>query len=321
MVLYFFRFMNNERIKIRKRGLMYIKNYSKFHCIIAFPIKPSSDSAGIDQSSAKIWSASFRLDRDVSSLFPFINAEVDDALYYDNPAHVRFLLDGFRCFLYPDTVAVHFFESRAAAKEFIPGFLDFLNAVHGRKKDIRPNHNQIRHIPVTDILKILPKNNCKKCGYPTCVAFAADMARGRAISDKCPDLASPAFETAQFHVFDNNKNVIDAVNLPISTAGMKVRIKSLQDRIVELEKNVKHPDTGRAAARSLEKLKTTDFNLTHREIEILKLIAKGNTNNEISGLLFISPHTVKSHMINIFNKLGVNDRTQAAVLATQNGVI
>lgn len=300
---------------------MFIKNYSKFRCIIAFPIDPSSDSADIDQSSAKIWSASFRLDRDVSSLFPFINAEVDDALYYDNPAHVRFLLDGYRCFLYPDTVAVHFFESRAAAKEFIPGFFDFLNAVHGRKKDIRPNHDQIRQIPVTDILKILPKNNCKRCGYPTCIAFAADMARGRAIADKCPDLASPAFETAQFPVLDSNKDVIDAVNLPISTAAMKDQIKTLQDRIVELEKTVKNHDTCRTPARTSEQLKATDFNLTDREIEILELIAKGNTNNEISGLLFISPHTVKSHMINIFNKLGVNDRTQAAVLTTQHCII
>ncbi len=304
---------------------MFIKNYSKFRCIIAFPIDPSSDSAGIDQSSSKIWSASFRLDRDVSSLFPFINAELDDALYYDNPVHVRFLFGGFRCFLYPDTVAVHFFESQAAAKEFIPGFIDFLNAVHGRKKYIRPNHDQIRQIPVTDILKILPKNNCKRCGYPTCMAFAADMARGRAIANKCPGLSSPAFETAQFPVFDSNKNVIDAVKLPISTSGMKVQIKSLQDRIVELEKTVKNSISDLAAIRTSQRtsqqLKTTDFNLTHREIEVLELIAKGNTNNEISGFLFISPHTVKSHMINIFNKLGVNDRTQAAVLATRHGII
>ncbi len=300
---------------------MFIKKYSNFRCIIAFPIDPSSDSAGIDQSSAKIWSASFRLDRDVSSLFPFINAELDDALYYDNPAHVRFLFDGFRCFLHPDTVAVHFFESRAAAEEFIPGFIGFLNAVHDRRKDIRPNHNQIRQIPVTDILKILPKDNCRKCGYPTCMAFASDMARGRAIAGKCPGLASPAFETAQFPVLDSNQDLIDSVSLPISTAGMKVQIKSLQDRIAELEKTAADPGTGRTTARASEQLEAAHFNLTHREIEILERIAKGDTNNEISGHLFISPHTVKSHMINIFNKLGVNDRTQAAVLATQHGII
>ena len=63
------------------------------------------------------------------------------------------------------------------------------------------------------------------------------------------------------------------------------------------------------------------FGLTEREIAVLKLVAEGLTNTEISNSLFISPHTVKSHIIHIFNKLGVNDRTQAAVLATRYGII
>ncbi len=300
---------------------MFIKNYSKFHCMIAFPIDPSSDWADIDQSSADIWSASFRLGRDVSLLFPFINAELDDALYYENPSHVRFLFDGYRCFLYPDTVAAHFFESRVAAKEFIPGFIGFLNGIHSRKKNIRPNHDQIRQIPVTDILKILPKTNCRKCGYLTCMAFAADMTRGKTIADKCPELAPPASEMAQFPVLDSNGDITDAVSLPISTAGMKTRIKTLQTRIAELETAIKSSDPGHNTTTASEPLETPVFNLTQREVEILELIAKGHTNNEISGFLFISPHTVKSHMINIFNKLGVNDRTQAAVLATQHCII
>ena len=61
--------------------------------------------------------------------------------------------------------------------------------------------------------------------------------------------------------------------------------------------------------------------LTYREIQVLRFVAEGATNNEISDSLSISPHTVKSHVIHIFNKLGVNDRTQAAVWATRNGVI
>jgi DNA-binding CsgD family transcriptional regulator len=300
---------------------MFIKNYSHFHCLIAFPLDPLSDSSGIDQSGAKIWSASFRLDRDVSLLFPFINGERDDALVYENPVHVRFLFNGYRCFLYPDTAAVHFFESRDAAKAFIPGFIDFLNDIHSRKEEIRPNYDQIKQISVTDILKILPKTNCGECGYLTCVAFAAAMARGKAVADRCPGLSSPAREMAQFPVLDRNNTIVDAVNLPISTAGMKARIRSLQNRITELEDAIKGPGSGRNATTVAEPPAPLILNLTQREMEILELIAQGNTNNEISGRLFISPHTVKSHMINIFNKLGVNDRTRAAVVATQHGII
>lgn len=63
------------------------------------------------------------------------------------------------------------------------------------------------------------------------------------------------------------------------------------------------------------------FDLTARELDVLRLIAAGLTNGEISEALAISRHTVKSHVIHIFNKLGVSDRTEAAVLAARLGMI
>lgn len=61
--------------------------------------------------------------------------------------------------------------------------------------------------------------------------------------------------------------------------------------------------------------------LTHREKEILRLITEGYTNTQVSDALGISPHTVKTHVIHIFNKLGVSDRTQAAVMAIRYNLI
>ena len=61
--------------------------------------------------------------------------------------------------------------------------------------------------------------------------------------------------------------------------------------------------------------------LTRREIDVLKLLAEGLFNKEIAVKLDISERTVKNHVSNIFKKISVNDRTQAAVFAIKNNLI
>lgn len=58
--------------------------------------------------------------------------------------------------------------------------------------------------------------------------------------------------------------------------------------------------------------------LTPRERQILSMIANGAANDEIAENLCISPHTVKTHLYNIYTKIGVPNRTQAALWATKN---
>ena len=62
-------------------------------------------------------------------------------------------------------------------------------------------------------------------------------------------------------------------------------------------------------------------NLTKRELEVLKLLAIGMYNKEVAEKLDISERTVKNHVSNIFKKLEVTDRTQAAVFAIRNNLI
>jgi DNA-binding NarL/FixJ family response regulator len=61
--------------------------------------------------------------------------------------------------------------------------------------------------------------------------------------------------------------------------------------------------------------------LSERELEVLRLLAEGKTNQEIAAELIISPTTVKTHVQNILTKMGVSDRTQAAVHAVRHGLI
>ena len=61
--------------------------------------------------------------------------------------------------------------------------------------------------------------------------------------------------------------------------------------------------------------------LTARELEVLTLIVKGQSNKEIAASLKISEATVKSHINSVLSKLGVTDRTQAATTALQRGLV
>lgn len=71
--------------------------------------------------------------------------------------------------------------------------------------------------------------------------------------------------------------------------------------------------------RDVEKNKVNE--LTRRELEILKLLAEGLFNKEIAYNLKISERTVKNHISNIFKKICVADRTQAAVFAIRNNIV
>ncbi len=81
--------------------------------------------------------------------------------------------------------------------------------------------------------------------------------------------------------------------------------------IAELNNYLIHKNT------DLDKIKT----LTKREMDVLKLVAMGEFNKDIANRLDISERTVKNHIFNIFKKIDVSDRTQAAVFAIKNDLI
>ncbi|MGJ5813833.1 response regulator [Paludibaculum fermentans] len=76
------------------------------------------------------------------------------------------------------------------------------------------------------------------------------------------------------------------------------------------------PDTARKLAD-----RVTLSSLTPREVEVLRQVAGGMRNKEIAAELGISEETVQGHMKNILSKLNVNDRTAAAIVAAQRGII
>jgi DNA-binding NarL/FixJ family response regulator len=80
--------------------------------------------------------------------------------------------------------------------------------------------------------------------------------------------------------------------------------------------------TSAVATRLMERMRSPTVEaLSTREIEVLKLVARGANNREIADQLYITQATVKSHLIRIYGKLNVSDRTAAVTKAMEQGIL
>lgn len=77
----------------------------------------------------------------------------------------------------------------------------------------------------------------------------------------------------------------------------------------------------KVADRLMDRMRTPAAALSRRELEVLELVRDGLSNQQISKKLFLSQATVKSHLVHIYAKLGVDSRTSAVATATERGVI
>lgn len=75
------------------------------------------------------------------------------------------------------------------------------------------------------------------------------------------------------------------------------------------------------AQRLLSELRDGGERLTPREVEVLGAVARGLSNAQVGAELFISEATVKTHLLRIFAKLGVDDRTRAVTVALERGIL
>jgi DNA-binding NarL/FixJ family response regulator len=104
------------------------------------------------------------------------------------------------------------------------------------------------------------------------------------------------------------EDLSQAINVALSGGGNVLSPRVIQNLFEDVESG--GSQNGHAGRRS-------EYNLTQRENDILALLSEGRSNRQIAQALFLSEKTVKAHLAAIFRKLGVTNRTQAAMVAVQ----
>lgn len=135
----------------------------------------------------------------------------------------------------------------------------------------------------------------------------------------------PATHVIALTIYEDEE-VVDMVRAGVSAYVLKdVAGSELIDTIYRVMQGevVIHPRVANRLVRELARhdKKKNDVRLTKRERDVLVLLVKGHTNKEMAEVMFISEKTVKNHLTSIFRKLGVKDRTQAAVYCLKNNIV
>lgn len=137
----------------------------------------------------------------------------------------------------------------------------------------------------------------------------------------------PQVEIIVLTSFVDDQKVYRAIQMGVAGYMMKDADPNELSRAIRAAVNGEvylHPEAARRMANILRNQNEHEPSidvLTEREIEVLRLVGRGLTNQEIADDLSISLKTVKSHVSNILSKLGLNNRVQLALCALRNGIV
>jgi DNA-binding NarL/FixJ family response regulator len=135
----------------------------------------------------------------------------------------------------------------------------------------------------------------------------------------------PQVKIVMLTVFDDAEKIFEAILA--GATGYLLKDEKLEKIIAALEEAMEGgaPMSPIIASKAMQLIRgkipqatQTNFNLTEREIEILELISNGANYNQIAERTFISPKTVRKHIENIYKKLQVHNKVDAAKVAMKN---
>lgn len=130
------------------------------------------------------------LDQDISEVLPYLNAVLGGFEYFKDPPAVIFRSQGKLITVHGRKIAVNALRDEKEADKILLWLQREINVAWDNRKEIEPSFEGAPKPKLIEILKLLPKTNCKECGEPTCMVFAARMAEGVKVPQDCTPLGT-----------------------------------------------------------------------------------------------------------------------------------
>jgi len=123
-----------------------------------------------------------------------LNAQAKSAFYEPKTPTIVWQEGAHKCALRGNAISIKPLKDREHAERVARKIVDRINGIWGRKEEIAPDHTMRVPPKLLDVLRLLPRTNCGKCGLPSCMAFAASLIEGERCLEDCPPLQEEGME-------------------------------------------------------------------------------------------------------------------------------
>ena len=129
-----------------------------------------------------------RLDQDVGCAIPYLNAVIEGDQFTPDPPSITFRNEGKLISVQERMITVNAVRDETQGRKIVEWIMREINEAWENRTNIEPRTTKTERPQLIEILKRLPKTNCKKCGAPTCMVFATWVVQGAKDETQCPEL-------------------------------------------------------------------------------------------------------------------------------------
>ncbi len=132
------------------------------------------------------------LETDISGVLPYLNTALGGSTYTQDPPSVTFKVHGKLITVHAQKIAINALKDEEEADKILHWLTQEINDAWEKREQIEPSFQGISKPQVLEILRLLPRNNCRRCGQTTCMVFSLLVADGVKGPNDCPGLSHPS---------------------------------------------------------------------------------------------------------------------------------